>query len=469
MTLAFVRINKAHDKNTRQKDISPRDIKIIFDGIALYFPNNRPIIYKKFVPDLLKYYKYFLLHITDFEFMMELHDTVHTIIWNYQDDYIQSQIDISENIEKYAIRWYQALCKENKIEPINVDNNKTDSKTIVYLLKHASISASYACSKLIYSCLHGHSSNRNIVVYIHGGSEIEFIDSLSHKVTFKQFSGTRDSTFRKIRNEIMIDKPYMVISELKLSLIAALFSARIAPKQVYWSMGFSAISWADEYVLLTSDYHVKHLLQLSGKKCIEMPYRLHRTLLAPEENKANTKEIRRQLNVSPDQMLIGYLGRMEKVNDEYLDLICTLLWNNKIKYFCAGPGDVNRIENHLKSRAPEGQYTVSTSINPHEYGYAFDLFIETFPMGTGLSAIEVMAKGIPVVYLKTKSQKGMQETTRVPSLGAENTDELIGIILALLSKPQLYKEASKACKNIVKNMSRCEDAAAIIESIAVNA
>ena len=93
-----------------------------------------------------------------------------------------------------------------------------------------------------------------------------------------------------------------------------------------------------------------------------------------------------------------------------------------------------------------------------------DVFLDTFPIPCGYSALEMMAKGKPVVVFKGKNL-GDYAKVRLPELIFEDKDNLEKCIKKLAKNKFFYKQNSDSYKNIAIKLDRWEDLAKSIISI----
>ena len=96
--------------------------------------------------------------------------------------------------------------------------------------------------------------------------------------------------------------------------------------------------------------------------------------------------------------IIGCYGRFELINDEYLSVVKTIL-NKKDDaiFFVFGPGDQSLATSYFTRNGLQDRVIISGMSDPHVFGWALDVFCEQWPIWSGQSSLEAMAKGIPVV------------------------------------------------------------------------
>lgn len=180
-----------------------------------------------------------------------------------------------------------------------------------------------------------------------------------------------------------------------------LFTTRTCPRQVYWSHGNY------EYNIEGIDFKIKHgdfgveRLQIRGFDYLQFSDIVSKKFLDPYID-ATMIEAERAKYPS-DVTILGTVGRLSKVNsDGYIKVINNILRNNKnVIYIAAGSGDYYSIISLIDENVRHQWYFVG-HVNPHLYGHIINIWPNTFPHTQGLSTLEFMAKGKPVVTLKNE-------------------------------------------------------------------
>ena len=183
------------------------------------------------------------------------------------------------------------------------------------------------------------------------------------------------------------------------------FSMPLAPVQIWWSMKYHSLSFpeVDGYMSLGSfdDYR-----EIEGR-----PWRaVHRALtelydagLADEAAAVRS----RLLDGDPGPVL-GCIGREEKmISDGYIAALAEILdavpgavflWTGKTEH----PGVVELLRRH----GIEGRCRYVGWIDTRLYAQVIDVFVDSFPFASGLTAFEAMAAARPVVAMITPEALG---------------------------------------------------------------
>jgi glycosyltransferase involved in cell wall biosynthesis len=173
-----------------------------------------------------------------------------------------------------------------------------------------------------------------------------------------------------------------------------LFLSRAAPLQVYWC-------------------HMNHELDIEGidKRIIhyQPPFDCtHREkfeifrvtqdeifLRGDEESyKKQAKEIRKRF--PENTIILGSIGRLIKIdNYDYLSAVAEILKQNPDTiYLACGGGHTESIKKKLKElNVDENRFIFEGWVDPRVYRYVIDVYLNTFPFGSGEALPEFCAKG----------------------------------------------------------------------------
>ena len=94
------------------------------------------------------------------------------------------------------------------------------------------------------------------------------------------------------------------------------------------------------------------------------------------------------------------------------------------------------MEEKLKQFSNEGRAIVLPFVDVNIVGHCIDLGIDTFPLHSGYSVLELMAKNIPVLAKKDKFL-GSLISDRLPDALKATEDDLIALITDLANNPKL--------------------------------
>ena len=178
----------------------------------------------------------------------------------------------------------------------------------------------------------------------------------------------------------------------------------------------------------------------------EIPTYVSNKVLAPPVDKTEVSNVRHHLGLNEKDFVIGSFARMEKFQNPFLTVIKKVLDEcPNVKAVLAGPNDRTPIERSLRKYIELGRAVVLPVSNVHVLGHCVNLGIDTFPTHSGFSALELMAKGVPVVA-KKGSNNHVNMRQRVPELVCGDDFSLIQLICSLAKNPgdlDRFREPSK--------------------------
>jgi hypothetical protein len=157
----------------------------------------------------------------------------------------------------------------------------------------------------------------------------------------------------------------------------------------------------------------------------------------------DTKNVQNERNRFPkDKRIIGFYGRLVKITCDYLEIIVIILSScTDTIAVMGGSGDATMIRKFIKDRRLEERlFVVDEFVDGSLWGHFIDIFLDTFPLMGGYSCREVMAKGKPVVHMRSKEMLNLNDE-RDPQLIAYTVDEYASIAIRLLSDPEEYQLA----------------------------
>lgn len=199
-----------------------------------------------------------------------------------------------------------------------------------------------------------------------------------------------------------------VVAVVYVSLVLTMpfaFSMRLAPVQIWWSMKYHSLEMPeiDGYMALGSFDRYR---EIDGRQWRAV-HRAMTTLFDPALS-GEAGEIRTRLLGERGTLLLGCIGRDEKlVSEDYIAALSRVL--------NAMPGAVfvwtGKWEN-AQVLALMRKYDISARchfvgwINSRLYAQVLDIFLDSFPFASGLTAFEAMAAERPVVSMLTREALG---------------------------------------------------------------
>ena len=458
-------IDRVADELISSNDIDIK-IKQFFSFIKYYFQNGRPQILGKYQYKIIK----ILPIIMD---KISFNDLCFIIPEFYQFCYtVSKDILITANQKRISrtvlIPFANAIEKKIKLLDFKELNYEVSENNYVIYCRHAVTQGLYAPGKQIYTIVDALlKSNKKVLIYVRGQTDKVFkeLEKKNGKLSIinKNPKSNIDEEFIELKEICIKFKPIKIITEIPLGLSTVLYMSKISSKILFWSAGFHQVPWFDYKLLVPEIYSDDHS---KLPEFVKIPHSLNYELLNPffeldmiDKVKKNT------LKLKSDNFVIGTFARYEKISEPFLKMVLNILNNNSnIKFILAGPNDQSLAKQILNSVIKKEQALLFGSTNTQLLGNCCDIFLDTFPIPCGYSALEMMAKGKPVVVFKGKNL-GDYAKVRLPELIFEDKDNLEKCIKKLAKNNFFYKQNSDSYKNIAIKLDRWEDLAKSIISI----
>lgn len=195
-----------------------------------------------------------------------------------------------------------------------------------------------------------------------------------------------------IRNDILREKIDIIIGMVgNNSVINFLFSTRTAPKQIYWSHG------NHQYDIDGLDQRISHI-----NKASPYPFSFFKSNTLDvflKGDKGSDQYKKRALEIraayGEDTLIFGSIGRLIKIdNDDYILAVAQSLKKHQNSiYLACGLGNIDSIKEKFDVFGVGERLFFPGFVDPHEYGYVLDIYLNTFPETGGESVDEFLSKG----------------------------------------------------------------------------
>ena len=346
------------------------------------------------------------------------------------DNFRDCQVRIEAEIARPYKDWVSRRWSENAamVEGINVGGE------YVFLCRHATTQGMYAPGKSTYTFIRALLENgaRATLVVI-GQIDDNFkklskkypnftLAKLNHKTMVERFSA-----FCALLSHI---KPRAILTEIEFDIASIV--AILGPKMpvVLLSAGYYNLPWYDKIGL--TDTIADNPVGDRHKDFFVVPTYVANELLNPELEQSVIAEARKILEIEEGQVVLGSFARMEKLSTPFVNVLTKVLDSSKrSKVLLAGPNDSSSVISVLGAHITNRRALVLGQSDVHILGHCVDIGIDTFPLHSGFSMLELMAKGVPIVAKNDKGIDGYGKQ-RLPELLCQSEDEMVDLICDLV-------------------------------------
>ena len=309
----------------------------------------------------------------------------------------------------------------------------------VFICRRATVSGLYAPGKSVYSYAEALLKQGKSVTVIALFSTDNGFLKLSKKYKNLKVSVLFESPLKfqllSVIEILKLIKPRVILTETEFELISILGIINQKIPMIYLAQGYYNLPWYDS-IGINVNLESNHVGRAEND-FFDLPIWVSREILSPPKNEELVKNIKGELGLSEKDFVIGSFARMEKFSEDYLNFLARLLSQHKtIKILLAGPNDDSLARSRLDCFIRDGRVVILPEVDVNIYGYCLDLGLDTFPMHSGYSVLELMAKKIPVLSLQTDFL-GALISDRLPetlALSENHLADMVGCFCSNLPK-----------------------------------
>ena len=215
-----------------------------------------------------------------------------------------------------------------------------------------------------------------------------------------------------------------------------IFGARVAPVQVFWSLKHHPIRSPDIDGYLTYGSWGERERVFHGQRWTVCPVPL---ALDPRPRPAaDVRELRARF---PERVLLGTLAREEKIDSRpFLESVVALLRRHPdAGYVWTGRARHAGIDEFFRANGVADRCHFVGWVDTPLYAAILDLFLETFPLGCGITGYQALGAGVPLVsYLEANTVFGMQYWSELAAAGKPTREALDAYPVLVARDPAEY-------------------------------
>jgi hypothetical protein len=266
--------------------------------------------------------------------------------------------------------------------------------------------------------------------------------------------------FLWLRNRLRQDRIRTSIWVSAPTMVAFAYSMRLAPVQIFWALRFHPISapYIDGYITWGAPGEKTRRYGNQDWDVVPMP-------LAIDEAQPDPLDVASVRKQFPEEILLGTLSREEKTSSPaYLRAVAQVLAANpQTGFVWTGRSEHPGIAGFFRAQGIAERCHFVGWVDTKLYAAALDVFLETFPFGSGVTALQALGAGTPLLsYLHPETIFGTyfwpavtspQDTTVAQSqqpmldspdrhaiLCARDGEEYVGLANRLIAEPSWRKE-----------------------------
>lgn len=205
---------------------------------------------------------------------------------------------------------------------------------------------------------------------------------------------TWDARFIWLRQRFRDDRVGVCVWVSVPTMAAFALSMRLAPVQIFWAMRFHPISGPDIDGHITWGDKSEKTRRYGNREweVVPLPFAVDDSL--PQA--AEISELRRRF---PESVLLGTLAREEKINSApFLQAVADiLLAHPQAGFLWTGRSEHPGIAGFFQAAGVGPRCHFVGWVDTKLYAAALDVFLETFPVGSGVTSYQAFAAGVPLL------------------------------------------------------------------------
>lgn len=348
---------------------------------------------------------------------------------------------VQNEIYKTVAVPFQIFVKSKATNVENLMRSISEGDHYVFICRRAEVNGSYAPGKSLYTYAEALLARGESVWIIVLWSADSQFKNLKKKYDKLKISVLFDTTFSlnliSIIEILKLAEPKVILTETEFELPAVLGIVSSKIPIIYLAQGYYNLPWYDAIGINTQ---LDELHEGRPKKdFFDLPVWVNRHILAPEADLELINQAKAQFGINKTDFVVGAFARMEKFTEPFLSFLSRLLdQNNRLKIILAGPNDQKNVNKRLKRFIDESRAIILSEVDVNIVGHCVDLGVDTFPLHSGYSVLELMAKNIPVIAKKDEFL-GALVLDRLPETLKFEEQELECLVANLIADSNLLE------------------------------
>ena len=348
-----------------------------------------------------------------------------------EKNYKQAQIRIEADVAQPYLHWVRTrwAAYREVVKGLGV------GEEMVFVCRHAVTQGMYAPGKSTYTFIKALLDAGEKVTLVSLGfvdDEFKALSRSSKNFTLARLTAkTVKERFEAFITLLSRLRPKTVITEVEFDIVSILAILKPQFPTVLLSAGFYNLPWYDKIGL--TDTLADEPVGQRRDDFFTIPTYVSRELLDPHIELGRVKIVRKQLGFAADDLIIGSFARMEKFSVAFGGVLKSVLDRcPNAKVLLAGPNDQTRIRQSIRPYCDNKRALVFGQSDVQLLGRCVDIAVDTFPLHSGFSMLELMAKKVPVVSMNDEGIEGNWRQ-RLPELLCSTDDEMVELLCRLIN------------------------------------
>ena len=180
------------------------------------------------------------------------------------------------------------------------------------------------------------------------------------------------------------------------------FNTRMAPEQIWWSQKWTGLSAdnIDKYIYSLTPISLQNI---NGNKWLGGWFQ-RKSWVGFQESRQQAPILKEKIKNSKNDIVLGSLARTDKMSDlRYLSCVVRILKSHaNAIYIWTGREKDPFIENFFLTNGVSEKTKFVGWVNTSIYADVIDVLLDSFPSGNGVTALQAMELGTPIVTMKSK-------------------------------------------------------------------
>ena len=347
-----------------------------------------------------------------------------------ETNYKQSQLRIEADVAQPYLHWVRDRWAEFKpaVKGIGVGDE------MVFLCRHAVTQGMYAPGKSTFTFIKALlESGERVTLVVLGEIGVEFKSLAGNFSNFTLARLNASSIKQKLSSLIAFlsrIRPKALMTEIEFDIVSVLAILEPQFPVVLLSAGYYNLPWYDKIGL--TDTLADSPVGQRHSDFFTIPTYVSHELLDPHIDLGRIKNVKSELGFSDDDVIVGSFARMEKFSAAFGGVLKTVLDRRpRAKVLLAGPNDQANITQAIRPYGDTNRAWVFGQADVHLLGRCVDIAVDTFPLHSGFSMLELMAKNVPVVAMNDEGIDGYWKQ-RLPELLCSSDDEMVELLCKLI-------------------------------------